>query len=58
MDSDLENIHEDVSLSEVKKYVNSPSHTWVDISSVSESHFEELSEALSVPQNFVGERAC
>ena len=37
MDSDLENIHEDVSLSEVKRYVNSPSQTWVDMASVSES---------------------
>jgi Mg2+ and Co2+ transporter CorA len=50
MDSDLENIHEDISLSEVKKYVNSPSHTWVDITSVSESHFDELSGALGVPR--------
>ena len=50
MDSDLENIHEDVPLSEVKRYVNSPSHTWVDITSVSESHFDELSDALGVPR--------
>jgi len=50
MDSDLENIHEDVSLSEVKRYVNSPSHTWVDIASASESYFDELSDALGVPR--------
>jgi Mg2+ and Co2+ transporter CorA len=50
MDSDLENIHEDVSLEQVKKYVNSPSHTWVDITSVSESCFDELSNALGVPR--------
>ncbi len=50
MDSDLENIHEDVSLSEVKRYVNSPSQTWVDMSSVSESYFDELSGALGVPK--------
>ena len=50
MDSDLENIHEDVSLSEVKKYVNSPSHTWVDIASASESYFDGLSNALGVPR--------
>jgi Mg2+ and Co2+ transporter CorA len=50
MDSALENIHEGVSLSEVKRYVNSPSHTWVDIASVSESHFDVLSDALGVPR--------
>ena len=50
MDSALENIYEDISLAEVKKYINSPSHTWVDITSVSESHFGELSDALGVPR--------
>lgn len=50
MDNDLENIHEDVSLSEVKRYVNSPSQTWVDMASVSESYFDELSGALGVPR--------
>jgi Mg2+ and Co2+ transporter CorA len=50
MDGDLENIHEDVSLSEVKRYVNSTSHTWVDITSVSEAHYDELSKALGVPR--------
>lgn len=50
MDSDLENIHEDISLSEVKRYVNSPSQTWVDMASVSESYFDELSDALGVPR--------
>jgi len=50
MDSALENIYEDISLSEVKRYVDSPSHTWVDITSVSESHFDELSDALGVPR--------
>jgi len=50
MDSDLENVHEGVSLSEVKKYVNSPSHTWVDIASVSDSYFDQLSDALGVPR--------
>ena len=50
MDSDLANIYENISLSDVKKYVDSPSHTWVDITSVSESNFNELSEALSLPR--------
>ncbi len=50
MDSNLDNVYEDVSLSEVKKYVNSPSHTWVDIACVSESYFDELSGALGVPK--------
>jgi len=50
MDSDLENIRLDVPLSEVKRYVNSPTHTWVDIASVSESNFDELSDALGVPR--------
>lgn len=50
MDSALENVFEHVSLSEAKKYLSSPSHTWVDITCVSESCYDELAEALGVPR--------
>ena len=50
MDSTLENVREYISLAEVRNYLSSPSHTWVDITCVSESCFDELSDALNVPR--------
>ena len=50
MDSDLKNIYEDISFAEVSRYVRSPTHTWVDISSVTESNLKELADAIGVPR--------
>lgn len=50
VESDLENIHKDVSLGKVGEYLSSSSHTWIDFSSVSESNFDELSTTLGVPR--------
>ena len=50
MGNELEHIHENVPLSQISDYLNSPSHTWVEISSVSESNLEELSSRLNIPR--------
>ena len=53
MDNDLNNVHENVSMADLKDYVASPTHTWADVSPVSESDFEALSDALGVPRTLL-----
>jgi Mg2+ and Co2+ transporter CorA len=50
MEGQLENNFENVPLSKLKQYLDSPTHTWVDISPISESDFDKLSEILGIPR--------
>jgi Mg2+ and Co2+ transporter CorA len=50
MDNTIENKYEDVPLSRISEYLNNKSHTWIDISYVSDTDFGELSKVLGVPR--------
>jgi Mg2+ and Co2+ transporter CorA len=50
MDGQLENSYKNVPLNEIKKYLDSPSHTWVDISYISEGDFDQFSSILEIPR--------
>lgn len=50
MDEKLDNTFENITLSEAKQFIESSSDTWVDISSVSESDMEQLSDSLKIPK--------
>jgi Mg2+ and Co2+ transporter CorA len=50
MNRDMETIQQGASLDRIREYSRGESHSWIDISSVSESNFEELSTALGVPR--------
>jgi Mg2+ and Co2+ transporter CorA len=50
IDDQLENRYKNVSLNRLKEYLDSPSHTWVDISSVSESDIDLLCNSLGIPK--------
>ena len=50
MDEKLVNNYENVPADKLKEYLNSPTHTWANISSVSESDLELLSETLGIPK--------
>ena len=50
MDYHLENIIRDVSFDKLQEYLRSPSHTWIDIISVSEEDFDLLSSILGIPK--------
>jgi Mg2+ and Co2+ transporter CorA len=50
MDGKLANNYEDVPIDQLKKYLDDPAHTWVNISSVSESDLDWISTVLSIPR--------
>jgi len=50
MDGQLENNYKNVPPNDLKKYLDSPSHTWADISTVSEADFDQLSHTLGIPK--------
>ncbi|MGD1118969.1 MAG: CorA family divalent cation transporter [Dehalococcoidales bacterium] len=50
MDGQLENNYENVSLNEIKGYLESPTHTWVDVSYISEGDIEVFSRILGIPR--------
>jgi Mg2+ and Co2+ transporter CorA len=50
MDGNLENIYKDVQYSELNNFLSSPTHTWIDISSVSEGDFDRLSNTFGIPR--------
>ncbi len=50
IDDDLINVQKSVSLQEIGRYLSSATHTWIDISSVSESNLDELSHELGIPR--------
>lgn len=50
MDGQLENNYENVPLNKLKEYLDRPSHSWVDISPVSEADFDLLSNILGIPK--------
>jgi Mg2+ and Co2+ transporter CorA len=49
VDGTLENVQQDVPLGSVGEYLESRAHTWINISSVSDTDFNELSKALKIP---------
>jgi len=50
MDGNLDNLQTHASCSDVVKYLNNTSNTWVDFSSVSEANLDELSQILGIPR--------
>ncbi|MFA5309917.1 MAG: CorA family divalent cation transporter [Dehalococcoidales bacterium] len=50
MDGHLENNYRNVPLSDLKKYLDSPSHTWADISYISEDDYDLFSDILGIPR--------
>jgi Mg2+ and Co2+ transporter CorA len=50
MDGDLKNISENVSVEKLEEYLHNPSHTWVDLSLVSDDDFDQLSTVLGIPR--------
>lgn len=48
MDGNLENVYQDVQLGKLNEYLSSPTHTWIDISSVSDSDLDQISSILGV----------
>jgi len=50
MDGTLENIYENVSIIDLKKYIENASNTWIDVTSVSADDLEQLSNNLGVPK--------
>jgi Mg2+ and Co2+ transporter CorA len=49
VDQDFETVKKDISIAEVKKFWQSPSQTWIDISGISEEDLEELSATIGIP---------
>ncbi len=50
IDGKLTNNYENVPLDKLKKYLDSTSHTWADISGVSESDLDQISTILGIPK--------
>jgi Mg2+ and Co2+ transporter CorA len=50
MDGNLENIYKDVQYSQLGNFLSSSTHTWIDISSVSEGDFDRLSNTFGIPR--------
>ncbi|MCX6013816.1 MAG: hypothetical protein NTV30_10560 [Chloroflexi bacterium] len=50
IDITLENIQTNIKFNDLPKYLKSPTHTWVDISGISEKDFTRLSDKLGIPQ--------
>ena len=53
MDDNFDHTYENASLAEVAECTTSPTHTWVDISPMSEADFEPVSRALGLPRVFL-----
>ncbi|MBI2853715.1 MAG: hypothetical protein HYX87_02180 [Chloroflexi bacterium] len=50
MEGKLENVYKDVQFGKLGQFLNTPSHTWIDISSVSDADFDQLSSSLDIPR--------
>jgi Mg2+ and Co2+ transporter CorA len=50
MDGTLETIHYEVPFDKIEEFILSPTHTWVDISSISEKETNKLAEWLNIPR--------
>ncbi len=50
MDVSLENVYKDIQYERLIDFLHSSSHTWIDISSVSEEDFDRLSKIFGIPR--------
>jgi Mg2+ and Co2+ transporter CorA len=50
MDGKLGNIYPNVSFAKLKDYITNPNQTWIDISCVSDTDFDRLSDSLGIPR--------
>jgi Mg2+ and Co2+ transporter CorA len=50
MDGQLANKYEQVAVDSLQKYLASPSHTWVNISCVSDEDLDQISEVMNIPR--------
>jgi Mg2+ and Co2+ transporter CorA len=50
MDGALDKVYENVSFKDIKSYLENTSESWVDITSVSETDFEQISKSLGIPR--------
>lgn len=50
VDRSLENVIENLTLEQVKEYLDNSSHTWIDISAVSDADIDRLSNVLEIPR--------
>jgi len=53
MDKELNNIKDNISLKEMKAYLENKDHTWADISQISEADYGPISAALGIPRIFL-----
>jgi Mg2+ and Co2+ transporter CorA len=50
MDGTIDTIYYDVTFDGIEKFIRSPTHTWVDLSSISDTEIDKLSEWLNIPR--------
>jgi len=50
MDANLENIYQDIRYDRLADFLHSPSHTWIDISCVSEADYDRLGRLFGIPR--------